>query len=147
MGAVTDHKGNTSLTKLDLWNNKVGDAGATALAKSLEATVLTCKKCVFQGMCFLFPQMSLYTVALAVSVVRLLCNLCVLPLCFFLLSRREAFTRAKIFESWCCQVQESLGPKESLAIGTCSIAVRHHSASSGLWRTFRVTTVMSFQSA
>ena len=66
---------------------------------------------------------------------------------FFLLCRREAFTRAKISQSWCGQVPESLGPKESLAIGTCSIAVRHHSASSGLWRTFRITTVMSFQSA
>ena len=66
---------------------------------------------------------------------------------FFLLSRREAFTRAKISQSWCSQVPESLGPKESLAIGTCSIAVRCDGASSGLWRTFRITTVMSFQSA
>ena len=66
---------------------------------------------------------------------------------FFLLSRREAFTRSKSSQSWCGQVPESLGPKESLASGTCSIAVRHHSASSGLWRTFRITTVMSFQSA
>ena len=33
---------------------------------------------------------------------------------FFLLSRREAFTRAKISQSWCGQVPESLGPIESL---------------------------------
>ena len=45
-------------------------------------------------------------------------------------------------QSWCGQIPESLGPKESLAIGTCSIAVRHHSASPGLWPTFRITTVM-----
>ena len=48
MGAVKDHKANTSLTFLGLWNNNVGDAGAAALAESLQATVLTCKKCVFR---------------------------------------------------------------------------------------------------
>ena len=53
MGAVKDHKENTSLKELNLNGNNVGDAGAAALAKSLQATVLTCKKCVFQGMCFL----------------------------------------------------------------------------------------------
>ena len=52
----------------------------------------------------------------------------------FFLCRGEAFNRAKSSQSWCGQVPESLGPIESLAIGTCSIAVRHHSASSGLWR-------------
>ena len=49
MGAVKDHKGNTSLTVLWLERNKVGGAGAAALAKALQATVLTCKKCVFRA--------------------------------------------------------------------------------------------------
>ena len=138
MGAVKDHKANTSLTALWLCGNNVGDAGVTALAKSLQATVLTCELYLFQGMCFLLPQMSRCTVVLAVGVVQFVCAASV----FFLLSRREAFTRAKIFQSWCGRVPESLGPKESLAIGTCSIAVRHHISSSGLWRTFRITAVM-----
>ena len=64
-------------------SNKVGDAGATALAQAVKATALTCELDLFQGMCWLLPQMSRYTVVLAVSVVRLLCNLCVLLLCFF----------------------------------------------------------------
>ena len=42
MGAVKDHKANTSLTKLWLGGNKVGDAGATALAEAVKATYLTC---------------------------------------------------------------------------------------------------------
>ena len=49
MGVVTDQKANTSLTKLDLEYNKVGDAGAAALADALQATILTCKKCVFRA--------------------------------------------------------------------------------------------------
>ena len=49
MGAVTDHKANASLTALNLQWNKVGDAGATALAEALKATVLMCKKCVFRA--------------------------------------------------------------------------------------------------
>ena len=49
MGAVTDHKANTSLNALHLDVNRVGDAGATALAEALKAAVLTCKKCVFRA--------------------------------------------------------------------------------------------------
>ena len=48
MGAVTDHKANATLTELNLYDNRVGDAGATALAEALRATVLTCEKCVFR---------------------------------------------------------------------------------------------------
>ena len=39
VAAVNDHKANTTLTLLSLNNNKVADAGATALAEALEATV------------------------------------------------------------------------------------------------------------
>ena len=85
--SVKDHKGNTSLTDLSLGGNKVGDASATALAEAVKATVLTCQLYLFQGMCFLLPQMSRYTVVLAVSVVRFLCNLCVLLLCFSFVSK------------------------------------------------------------
>ena len=49
MGAVKDHEANATLTELNLYNNRVGDAGATALADALQATVLTCKKCVFRA--------------------------------------------------------------------------------------------------
>ena len=34
--------------------NSVGDAGASALADALKATVLTCKKCVCSGRVFAF---------------------------------------------------------------------------------------------
>ena len=49
MGAVKDHQANTSLTKLFLDGNKVGDAGAAALADALQATVLTCGQELFQS--------------------------------------------------------------------------------------------------
>ena len=48
MGSVNDHEANGTLTELRLNSNKVEDAGATALADALQATVLTCKKCVFR---------------------------------------------------------------------------------------------------
>ena len=49
MGSVNDHEANGTLTKLDLYKNRVGDAGAAALAEALKATVLMCKKCVFRA--------------------------------------------------------------------------------------------------
>ena len=47
VAAVQNCKANKTLTWLRLDDNKVGDAGAAALANALKATVLTCKKCVF----------------------------------------------------------------------------------------------------
>ena len=35
-------KANDTITKMDLWNNKIGDAGAAALAESLKAMFVTC---------------------------------------------------------------------------------------------------------
>ena len=49
MGAAKDRKANTSLTKLNLKSNNVGDAGASALADALQAKILMCKKCVFRA--------------------------------------------------------------------------------------------------
>ena len=49
MGAVKDHQANTSLTTLDLGSNKVGDAGATALAEALQATVLASGQQLFRA--------------------------------------------------------------------------------------------------
>ena len=62
VAAVNDHKANTTLTKLSLRSNEVGNAGATALAAALEATVLTCESVVVECMCLLLPQMSLHKV-------------------------------------------------------------------------------------
>ena len=47
VAAVNDHKVNTTLTELYLINNKVADAGATALAEALQATVWTCGQWLF----------------------------------------------------------------------------------------------------
>ena len=37
-----NYKVNSALTELNLWNNKVGDAGAVALAEALKAMAVTC---------------------------------------------------------------------------------------------------------
>ena len=47
VAAANDHKANTTLTQLWLQNNKVADAGATALAEALQATVWTCSQWLF----------------------------------------------------------------------------------------------------
>ena len=128
MGAVTDHKGNTSLTKLDLMNNKVGDAGATALAQAVKATVLTCELYLFQGMCFLLPQMWRYTVVLSVGVVRLLCTLCVLPLCFFFCLEEKHSLVRKFLKVGVARFQNRLDQKSlspsALARLQCAITAR-----------------------
>ena len=49
---VQDHKANTSLTKLNLSGNKVGDVGATVLAEAVKATVLTCGQMLFRALAF-----------------------------------------------------------------------------------------------
>ena len=67
MGSVKDHKANTSLTALWLNCNKVGDAGASALADALRATILTYMKCVFSSVS---PQMLLHRVVCTVGVVN-----------------------------------------------------------------------------
>ena len=134
MSAVEDHKANTSLTELAFGDNNVGDAGAAALAQAVRAMVLTCELYLFQGTCFLLPQMSRYTVVLAVGVVRLLCDVCVLLLCFvFCLEEKHSLVR-KVLKVDVARFPNRLRQLSSLAIGTCSSAVRHHSASTGLWR-------------
>ena len=86
VAGVQDHEANTSLTLLSLEDNIVGDAGATALAEAVKATASDqCSVDLFQGMRWLLQRMSLCRVEVSsLSVVRLLCNLCVLLLCFFL---------------------------------------------------------------
>ena len=46
--AVQDQKANAILTALNLRDNHVGDAGATALADALQATVSACGHTAFQ---------------------------------------------------------------------------------------------------
>ena len=67
MGSVNDHEANGTLTKLILYVNRVGVAGASALADALQATVLTYKKCVFSSVS---PQMLLHRVVCTVGVVN-----------------------------------------------------------------------------
>ena len=47
VAAVNGHKANTTLTELWLGGNGVADAGATALAGALEATVRTSSQWLF----------------------------------------------------------------------------------------------------
>ena len=67
MGDVKDQKANTSLTELWLNGNRVGDAGASALADALRATILTYMKCVFSSVS---PQMLLHRAVCTVGVVN-----------------------------------------------------------------------------
>ena len=91
MGVVTDQKANTSLTKLDLEYNKVGDAGTAALADALQATILTCKKCVFRA-CVRCHRKCLFTSRLQWASSTFFGNTrCVL--CNFLVSCRKTFTQ------------------------------------------------------
>ena len=62
VAAVNDHKANTTLTKLSLDSNGVGNAGATALAAALQATVFDVWSVVVECMCLLLPQMSFHKV-------------------------------------------------------------------------------------
>ena len=73
--AVAYHcKANTTLTKLYLHENNVGDAGAVALADALKARVFVVLGMRVQGVCLLLPQMSLYKVVSRVCVFELLCS-------------------------------------------------------------------------
>ena len=93
IGAVKDHKANTSLTVLLLDRNKVGDAGAAALADALQAMVLTCKKMCVQGVCLLSKQMSLYKVVSRVGVFKLLCSVRSSFFVILLVAWRKTFTQ------------------------------------------------------
>ena len=78
-------------------------------------------------MCFLSPQMSRYTVVLEVGVVRLLCNLCVLPLCFFCLEGKHSLVR-KVLKVGVARFQNRLGQlslsPSALARLQCAITAR-----------------------
>ena len=49
-----NYKVNSSLTELNLRHNKVGDAGAVALAEALKATVVTCGHELREDACVCF---------------------------------------------------------------------------------------------
>ena len=49
VASVKRCKANQALTTLDLEGNNVGDAGATALADALQATVLACGQQLFRA--------------------------------------------------------------------------------------------------
>ena len=83
MGAVTDHKANATLTELNLYDNRVGDAGATALAEALKATVLTCEKCVCSGRVFAITANVASQSRLKSWASSTCCALCVAAFVFF----------------------------------------------------------------
>ena len=142
IGAVKDHKVNISLTAQWLGGNKVEDAGATALAQAVKATVLMCELYLFQGICFLLPQMSRYTVVLAVGVVSLLFNLCVLLLCFFFCLEGKHSLVRKFLKVGVPRFQNRLDQKSlsplALAPQQCAITARLQDRGG----VFRITTVM-----
>ena len=82
MGSVKDHKANATLTKLSLFKNRVGDAGATALAEALKAPVLTCEKCVFRA-CVRCHRKCCFTESSEEWASSTCCALCVAAFVFF----------------------------------------------------------------
>ena len=48
------NEANSALTELNLEGNKVGDAGAVALAEALKATVVTCSRELREDACVCF---------------------------------------------------------------------------------------------
>ena len=135
LAGVKDHKGNTSLTKLDLRRNKVGDAGATALAEAVKATVLKCVQQLFTACagCCNGCRFARWSKQLASPSC---CAVCFAPsVCYCFLE--ENFACCGVLFASCSQVdvarfQNRIGLSESLASGTCLIAERHHITSSGL---------------
>ena len=128
-------KANKTLTRLTLHNNKVGHAGATALADALQATVSACghkafqecasccHRCCFARWCEQLASPSCCAVCLAVF------------FCFSCVSKENVAWRGVLFAS-CFEVDVALfqnrtGPIECLVIGICLVAV-HHIVSSGL---------------
>ena len=89
-GAVKDQKANATLTELNLWNNRVGDGGASALADALKATVLTCKKCVFTA-CVCFHCKCRFTKSCEELASSTCSAVCVATFVIFLVTCRNTF--------------------------------------------------------
>ena len=82
---MNDHKANTTLTYLYLKDNNVGNAGATALADALQATVLTCEPSLSSACACCYHRCPFTKCCEELGVAKLLCSLCPC-FCVFLLS-------------------------------------------------------------
>ena len=82
---MQDQKANRALTTLWLNENKVGNAGATALADALQATVLTCEPSLSSACACCDHRCPFTKCCEELGVAKLLCSLCPC-FCVFLLS-------------------------------------------------------------
>ena len=133
MGVVKDHQANTSLTTLDLEGNEVGDAGATALADALQATVLACGQELFRACVSCYP----------VGVAVLLCNLCVCAASVFFLCLEGNHSLVRtVVKVYVARFQNRLGQLSlspfSFASLQCATTARLQDRGGAL----RITTVM-----
>ena len=128
--AVQDQKANATLTKLVLSNNHVGDAGATALADALQATVSVCGHTAFQECASCCHRCCFARCEQLASP-----SCCAVCVAFFSCVSKENVAWCGVLFASCSQVDVALfqnrtGPIECLVIGICLVAV-HHIVSSG----------------
>ena len=114
--------------------NDVGDAGATALADALQATVLTCGTQRSRNVHLVATDVALQG---GVSSWRRRVVVQLVLLFFSCVSKENVAWRGVLFAS-CSKVDVALfqnrtGPIECLVIGICLVAVPHQSVSSGPW--------------
>ena len=91
VGTVQDQKANATLTELNLNSNNVGDAGASALAEAVKATVFTCKNCVFRA-CVCCHRKCRFTKSSEELASSTCCAGCVAAFVILLVVRRKTFT-------------------------------------------------------
>ena len=129
MGVVTDQKANRALTALYLQHNRVGPAGAAALADALQATVLSCGHTTFQEC-----ASCCHRCCFAVWCEQLASPICCAVFVFFsCVSKENVAWRGVLFAN-CSQVDVALvqnrtGLIECLVIGICLVAARHQRVS------------------
>ena len=107
VAAVNNHKVSTTLTRLRLANNKVADAGATALAEALKATV-----CRFISSCSRHVLLMTTDVTSQSGMKRWRRQVAVqfvYTASVFFMSSRKALTRASSSEADVARFQNRLG--------------------------------------
>ena len=122
--AVQDQKANAILTALNLRDNNVGDAGATALADALQATVSVCGTQRSRNVHLVATDVALQG---GLSRWRRRVVVQFVLLFFSCVSKENVAWRGVLFAS-CSEVDVALfqnrtGPIECLVIGICLVAV------------------------